>query len=82
MIQTTSKTQGSVNVADLVRQVQSMVAESGNPEGFDAAQWVDGWLNRPCWALGGDHPFEWMVTSDRQARVVQILACTQSGAYL
>jgi hypothetical protein len=69
-------------IASLVAQVQTMVAESGTPEGFDAAKWVDRWIDRPLPALGGQRPTELMDTPDGRALVSNIVAGMQSGAYL
>lgn len=68
--------------ACLIAQVQTMVKESGNPEGFDAAKWVDRWIDKPLPALGGQRPGELMDTPDGRALVSNIVACMQSGAYL
>ena len=69
-------------IASLVAQVQTMVEQSGNPEGFDAAKWVGRWIDRPLPALGGQRPAELMATPDGRALVSNIVACMQSGAYL
>lgn len=65
----------------LVGQVQAMVAESGEPKGFNAAQWLARWLERPLPALGGQRPAELMDTPEGQGLVSQLLARMQSGAY-
>lgn len=70
-----------LGMARLVGQVQAMVEESGNPQGFDAAQWVAQWLNRPLPAFGGRRPAELMDTPDGQAMVSQWVARMASGAY-
>jgi putative toxin-antitoxin system antitoxin component (TIGR02293 family) len=70
-----------LGMARLVGQVQSMVEESGNPEGFDAAHWVANWLEQPLPALGGRPPAELMDTPDGQALVSDLVARMQSGAY-
>jgi Protein of unknown function (DUF2384) len=72
----------AIVIAEMVAQVQRMVEESGNPEGFDAKTWLDDWLTRPLPALGGDCAVNWLDTADRRAVIFTILACTQSGAYL
>ena len=69
-------------IACLIAHVQTMVKESGNPEGFDAAKWVDRWIDRPLPALGGQRPAELMDTPDGRALVSNIVACMQSGTYL
>lgn len=70
-----------LGMARLVGQVQAMVEESGNPEGFNAAEWVAGWLERPLAALGGQRPAELMDTPEGQGIVSQLVARMQSGAY-
>jgi hypothetical protein len=72
----------AIVIAEMVAQVQRMVEESGNPEGFDAKTWLDDWLTRPLPALGGDCAGNWLDTADRRTVIFTILACTQSGAYL
>ena len=44
----------AIVIAEMVAQVQRMVEESGNPEGFDAKTWLDDWLRAPCqrWYCG------------------------------
>lgn len=70
-----------LGMARLVGQVQAMVEESGNPQGFNAAEWVARWLERPLAALGGQRPAELMDTPEGQGIVSQIVARMQSGAY-
>jgi putative toxin-antitoxin system antitoxin component (TIGR02293 family) len=70
-----------LGMARLVGQVQAMVEESGNPEGFNAAEWVARWLERPLPALDGQRPADLMDTPDGQGIVSQIVARMQSGAY-
>ncbi|RAR49542.1 UNVERIFIED_CONTAM: putative toxin-antitoxin system antitoxin component (TIGR02293 family) [Acidovorax defluvii] len=65
----------------LIGQVEAMVRESGNPEGFDAAAWVGDWLERPQPALGGKTPSSFMDTAEGQQLVMQVLAQAQAGAY-
>lgn len=65
----------------LVGQVQAMVAQSGNPDGFDADRWVGEWLDRPLTALGGAKPADFMDTMEGQKLISQLLAQSQSGAY-
>lgn len=70
-----------LGVAKLVGQVQAMVEESGNPEGFQAELWVSRWLREPIPALGGQRPIELLDTMEGQALVSETLARMQSGAY-
>lgn len=70
-----------LGVAKLVGQVQSMVSESGQPEGFSAAAWLSNWLLEPLPALGGQRPVDMMDTMEGQSLVANLLAQMQSGAY-
>lgn len=65
----------------LLGQVQNMVRESGNPEGFDASAWLSTWMSAPAPALGGARPLDLMDTMTGQALVSQVLSQMQSGAY-
>lgn len=71
----------ALGIARLVGQVERIVGESGNAEGFDAAKWTAAWLQRPNRALGGKTPGEYMDTSDGRALVAGLIAQMQSGAY-
>lgn len=77
----TEQSERVVGLSKLIGQVQTMVEQSGNPEGFDAAHWVAQWLDRPNAALGGRKPAELMDTVAGQELVGSILAKLQSGAY-
>lgn len=75
------ETERVLGVAKLVGQVQSMVEESGDPEGFDAEKWVSEWLREPIPALSGQRPIDLLDTMEGQALVAETLARMQSGAY-
>jgi putative toxin-antitoxin system antitoxin component (TIGR02293 family) len=77
----TEKSERAIGMSSLVGQVQAMVEESGNPEGFDAAKWVWQWLNQPVPALGGKRPVEYMDTMEGQKLVSNLLTMMQTGAY-
>ena len=68
-------------MARLIGQVYTMICESGEPEGFNAAKWVAHWLDRPLPALGGQRPSDFMDTFEGQALISSIVARMQSGAY-
>ncbi len=70
-----------LGVASLIDMVQTMVEQSGDPAGFDAARWVAGWLSMPLPALAGATPASYMDTFEGQKLVADLLAMTQSGAY-
>lgn len=71
----------AIGMARLVGQVQAMVEESGDPTGFNAAEWLTQWMEMPLAALGGQRPADFMDTSEGQAMVSNVLARMQSGAY-
>lgn len=71
----------ALGIARLVGQVQKIVSESGEPEGFDAATWTANWLEEPNAALGGRAPGEFMDTADGRSLVAGLVAQMQSGAY-
>lgn len=70
-----------LGIARLIGQVDQIVRESGDPEGFDAARWVAAWLDRPLPALGGRRPATLMDTADGREIIAGLIAQIQSGAY-
>jgi len=76
-----SESERVIGFARLVGQLEAVIQESGNPEGFDAAAWMSRWLNNPVPALGGARPIDLMDTMEGQALVSTTLAQLQSGAY-
>jgi putative toxin-antitoxin system antitoxin component (TIGR02293 family) len=70
-----------LGVQSLIEQVQTMIEESGDPTGFDAARWVAEWLAKPLPALGGETPASYMDTFAGQKLVSELLSYSQSGAY-
>lgn len=77
----TEQAERVVGLSKLIGQVQTIVEQSGNPEGFDAAHWVAHWIERPNAALGGRRPAELMDTVAGQELVGSVLSKMQSGAY-
>ncbi len=77
----TNDSEKVVGLAKLVGQVEVMVRESGNPEGFDAGKWLNTWLNKPIGALNGRKPVEFMDTAEGQGIVSNLLAQIQHGVY-
>ena len=70
-----------LGLARLVGQVEAMVRESGEPEGFDAARWLAEWLERPNPALSRKRPAEFLDTADGRVLVSDLLSRMSSGAY-
>jgi len=71
-----------IGMAKLVGQVQALVERSGDPAGFNAAQWVAHWLGQPAPALGGQRPADLMDTVAGQQVVAELVARMESGAYV
>lgn len=70
-----------LGVEMLIGLVQTMVEQSGDPAGFDAARWLAGWLISPVPALAGETPASYLDTFEGQKLVANLLATMQSGAY-
>jgi putative toxin-antitoxin system antitoxin component (TIGR02293 family) len=70
-----------LGLGKLIGQVQTIVAESGETAGFDAAKWVAEWIKTPQRALGGKRPDELLDTADGRQLVSDLIARQQSGAY-
>ncbi|TEA71918.1 antitoxin Xre/MbcA/ParS toxin-binding domain-containing protein [Allopusillimonas ginsengisoli] len=77
----TSWSERVLALASLIGQVQHMVEESGDPNGFDAPNWVGQWLSEPNPAFGGVPPGTYMDTEKGSNLVSQMLLQMQSGAY-
>jgi putative toxin-antitoxin system antitoxin component (TIGR02293 family) len=71
----------ALGMAHLIGQVEKIVAESGDPVGFDAALWTAQWLGQPNKALRGQPPGEFMDTADGRALVAGLIAQMQAGTY-
>jgi putative toxin-antitoxin system antitoxin component (TIGR02293 family) len=70
-----------VGIAKMIGQVEEIVRQSGEIEGFDAAQWLSEWLQQPAPALAGARPLDFLDTVEGQAMVSGLIAQMQSGAY-
>lgn len=70
-----------VGLVKLVGQLEAMIEESGDPQGFDAPKWLSTWLREPSPAMGGVKPIDLLDTMEGQAMVSQALAQIQSGAF-
>lgn len=79
---TSDQSERVVSAAKLIGQIEAMVEESGDSEGFDAAMWFDEWVDKPLAALGGRAPSELMSTAEGRELLSRLLATAQSGAYV
>jgi uncharacterized protein (DUF2384 family) len=66
----------------LIQQVEILLSESGNTEPFDAAAWVDRWLQRPNHALGGAAPELYLNTPEGEALLSSLIGAMAAGSYL
>lgn len=78
---TADETERLLALQQLIGQVEAIIAEAGEPSGFDAAQWVGEWLMTPNPALAGQKPAEYMDTAEGRRLVSQAIAMMRSGAY-
>lgn len=75
------QTERLLGLQRLIGQIQTMVEESGNPEGFDAAAWTKRWLDEPHPALDGAKPIDYLDTMTGQQILADLLARNVTGAY-
>lgn len=64
----------------LISTARRMIAESGNPDSFDAELWVDKWLAEPLPALGTT-PRDYIIAGHDCEGLVEILQRTQSRSF-
>lgn len=67
--------------AHLLEQVQELLKESGNTDQFDSAAWLDRWLVRPNYALGGVAPEQYLHTPAGVALLSNIIDAMESSSY-
>lgn len=70
-----------LGLALMIGQVERIVQESGETDGFDAARWLASWLDRPHPALSGQKPAELLDATEGRAAVSALIGRMQSGAY-
>lgn len=70
-----------MGLEQLIGQVATMVENSGNPRGFEAARWVSEWLEQPVSALGGATPADFMDTVAGQSLVSNLLERSRAGVF-
>lgn len=64
----------------LISITRRIISESGNPMGFDAASWVDKWLDELVPALGTT-PREYILAGHDCEVLVNLLRQMQSGSF-
>lgn len=75
------ETERLLDLLRLIGQVETMVQESGDPEGFDAAAWLIDWMEEAVPALGWVTPLSLMDTAPGRRLVSRTLLQMQSGVY-
>ena len=65
----------------LIAQVQNLVEECGDPEGFDAAEWLGTWAFSPNDSLGGHRPADYFDTVVGQEVISNLLSAIRYGIY-
>jgi len=70
-----------MGLSALIGQVQALVEEQGNPQGFDAAKWFHNWAEQPVPALNGKKPLELLDTKEGQQLIASLLESIRAGAY-
>lgn len=76
------ETERVMTVATLINLVQQLVEDSGEPAGFDAADWLGAWLFEEEQELGGLLPASLLDTFEGRDLLKNLLLTAQSGAYL
>ncbi|MCX5958945.1 MAG: MbcA/ParS/Xre antitoxin family protein [Cyanobacteria bacterium] len=66
----------------LIKQVELLLRESGNPEPFDASAWVERWLHRSNHALGGVAPELYLHTPQGEALLSNLIGAMAAGSYM
>ena len=63
------------------QRVQQIVMESGNPEGFSAEAWLQGWLAAPLPAFGNRRPWDVLQEPEGLAVIRVTLLQIQKGSF-
>ena len=77
----TEQAERVIGLERLIGQIVSMVEDSGDPKGFDAAGWIGKWLELPVPAFGGAKPADFMDTMTGQTLVSSLLVKVQAGVF-
>jgi len=66
----------------LIGEVEAVVRDCGESEGFAAGRWLASWLQRPNQALGGASPANFLDTSEGREQLGRLIGAQRSGAYV
>lgn len=76
-----AQSERAVWLAQEIGHIQTIVLQSGNPVGFDAAAWLGGWIDRPCQALANQRPADLLATDEGRQMLALVIQRMQTGAY-
>lgn len=66
----------------LIGEVEAVVRDCGESQGFAAGRWLANWLQRPNQALGGDTPAAFLDTAEGREQLGRLIGAQRSGAYV
>lgn len=66
----------------LLGEVEAVVRDCGDGQGFAAGRWLASWLQRPNHALGGATPAAFMDTAEGHEQLSRLIGAQRSSAYM
>lgn len=66
----------------LLGEVEAVVRDCGDGQGFAAGRWLASWLQRPNHALGGATPAAFMDTAEGREQLSRLIGAQRSSAYM
>lgn len=66
----------------LIGEVEAVVRDCGESQGFAAGRWLASWLQRPNQALGGATPAAFLDTAEGREQLGRLIGAQRSGAYV
>jgi putative toxin-antitoxin system antitoxin component (TIGR02293 family) len=66
----------------LIGEVEAVVRDCGDGQGFAAGRWLASWLQRPNQALGGSTPASYLDTAEGREQLGRLIGAQRSGAYV
>lgn len=66
----------------LIGEVEAVVRDCGDGQGFAAGRWLASWLQRPNQALGGATPASYLDTAEGREQLGRLIGAQRSGAYV
>ncbi|MCP9913338.1 DUF2384 domain-containing protein [Cyanobium sp. BA20m-14] len=66
----------------LIGEVEAVVRDCGDGQGFAACRWLASWLQRPNQALGGATPAAFLDTAEGREQLCRLIGAQRSSAYV